>query len=429
MVVNDAFVTTRSQTHITTFMRRARVLVAVATLVLVTKPARADDVADEISKLRGLSIDKKIEREVVDEKTLRAKLLAHLDAAMTADDLASEELGLERWGLLSAGTDLRAMLIDQLTERVAGFYDPDDKKLYLAGKQTDDGVLSHEIVHALEDQHFGLAKVTKVRADEGDRALARESLIEGDGTVAMLELQLQREGVPPPWGQPDAVALLASSIASGAGDAPLVVRDLLSFPYVAGMQFVASIRATGSWKDVDAVFKNPPESTEQILHPDHYPDDDPVAVTAKKVPLCLDGWKAAHQTVWGEAGWSVLLRQAGVDADRAAIAAAGWGGDRVVTYARDTAAGPRDAVGVGLTTWDATVDAIEFESAAIDAVDGLVAGTIVERASGRTVWLGADLRVSLVERRDDQVLVVIGAPLSAKSTIADDVWKAWKVGT
>ena len=88
---------------------------------------------------------------------------------------------------------------------------------------------------------------------------------------------------------------------------------------------------------------------------------------------------------------------------------------------------PRHATGVGLTVWDATIDAMEFEESAVLAIDTFVTGEVFEEARARHVWLGADLRVSIVERRDDQVLVVVGAPLSTIDTIADDVWKVWKV--
>jgi len=123
----------------------------------------------------------------------------------------------------------------------------------------------------------------------------------------------------------------------------------------------------------------------------------------------------------------VLLREHDVDVGRAETAAAGWGGDRVVVYAREGQDAARHAVGVALTSWDADIDAMELEEAVIDALDTLVTGTIVEEGRGRTVWLGADLRVSLVERVDDQVLLIVGAPLATKDTIAADVWKSWTV--
>jgi hypothetical protein len=71
---------------------------------------------------------------------------------------------------------------------------------------------------------------------------------------------------------------------------------------------------------------------------------------------------------------------------------------------------------------------MEFAESAITAIDNHTTGVVIESTKTRTVWLGGDLRVSIVERRTDQVLVVVGAPISSRARIADDVWNAWTVG-
>jgi hypothetical protein len=435
VVVNDEIVTTVSHSSITSFMTSARILLVTLAFALTSRTAWADTdaIAKEVSKLRGLSIKKPIKHDTIDAKALRERLMARYEKEMTAEEIAAEQLALERWGLIAHGVDVHATLIDVLAEQIAGFYDPEDQTLYIAdGGDGGDMVTAHEIVHALQDQHFDLDKLTDLPPSEADAALARQSLVEGDGVVAMFELMLAREGVPPPWGMDDAVAMMTKTMEAGAGEtaldrAPLVVRDLLMFPYARGLGFVAALRATKPWKKVDDVYASPPASTEQILHPELYlAGEAPIAVTAA-TPAALSGWRTVQETVWGEAGWSVLLRQHGVEADRAADGAAGWGGDRVAVYAHGDDAAPEDAVGVALTTWDADIDAMEFAEAAVDALDTLVTGTLVEDSPRRWVWLGTDLRVSIVERRDDQVVVVVGAPLTARAGIADQIWKTWTV--
>ena len=49
------------------------------------------------------------------------------------------------------------------------------------------GVLIHEMVHALQDQQFGLDKLHD-SAEEDDSALAKTALIEGDATYTMIEV-------------------------------------------------------------------------------------------------------------------------------------------------------------------------------------------------------------------------------------------------
>ncbi len=415
-------------------MKVARVVIVTVTLLASNAIADdADPIANEVSELRGLSIKKKIKRDVVDVEGLRERLVKRFDEEVSADQLAGQQLALERWGLVTHGQDVHQILIDVLTEQVAGYYDHADRTLYIVDESPSDLLVAHEIEHALQDQHFDLAKLTDLPASEGDAKLARQALIEGDGMATMIELVLARDGIPAPWGQTDAVEMTARRIEleGGAGEllerAPLVVRDLLMFPYTRGLGFVAALRARHAWSRVDQAFKKPPESTEQILHPDLYLTGDiPRKVTAK-LPASLSGWRTVQQTTWGEAGWLVLLRQHGVALDAAETAAAGWGGDRVAVYAPEDDDAPRHAVGVGLTAWDEDVDAMEFEEAAVLAVDALTTGEVIEQARGRTVWLGVDLRVSIVERKDDQVLVIVGAPLTTVDAIAADVWKAWKV--
>jgi hypothetical protein len=433
------------------FMKHAR-LVAV-TLAAASSPVwgddgvaeRTDSVAEEVAKLRGLKIKKTIKRDVMTEDAMRARLVERFAERASADERAGQQLALERWGLVAADVDVHALMVDVLTEQIAGFYDAADQTLYIAERGDEaasDMLLAHEILHALQDQHFKLAKLTDLPRADADARLARQALIEGDGMVTAAELVLARQKIAPPWGMEDALTMMTKTIeargpqAAGAlAGAPLVVRDLLLFPYAAGLRFVAALRARHPWKKVDKVYRDPPASTEQVLHPELYlaGEDAPHRVTAgKQPPASLSGWRTVHETVWGEAGWSVLLRQHGVDAERAGHAAAGWGGDRTVVYARPGDAaiadlGAGDAVGIALTSWDEEVDAIELEEAAIGAFEQWVVGTIVEETPGRTVWLGGDLRVSIVERRDDRVLVIAGAPLSAMATIADEVWKGWKV--
>ncbi len=406
--------------------------------------ARTDDIAAEVAKVRGLKIKKPIQRDVMEVADMRARLVQRFDEEMTADEITAEQLALERWGLVAAGQDIHALLIDVLTEQIAGFYDPADRTLYIAKRSASDKngdawpdmLMAHEIDHALQDQHFSLDKFTDLPASEADAQLARQALVEGDGMALMIELMLARQKLPPPWGMDDAVAMMTGAMeASGGQDAlsraPLVIRDLLMFPYARGLGFVAALRSRHPWKKVDAAFKNPPESTEQILHPELYLAGDRPHKVTHAVPRALAGWRTVQETVWGEAGWSVLLRQHGVPTERAATAAAGWGGDRVVVYGPAagtlTELSPRGTVGIAVTSWDADIDALEFEESAVEAVEALVAGWIVAETAGRTVWLGIDARVSIVERAGDQVIVVIGAPLAARDKIVADVRKSWKV--
>ena len=75
-------------------------------------------------------------------------------------------------------------------KKIQGYYSLKDKALFLYDDISgpyERGVLVHEMVHALQDQHFGLKKLHSTTFD-GDADLARTALIEGDATFTMIEL-------------------------------------------------------------------------------------------------------------------------------------------------------------------------------------------------------------------------------------------------
>jgi hypothetical protein len=378
--------------------------------------ARADEVTAEVAKLRGLKPKRKIKRDVVDEATLRKRLVERASREHNASELAAEERAFKRWGLLPPDADYAALVVDVLTEQIAGFYDPEDATLYIAQRPAGDDqwaelLLAHEIDHALQDQHFDLEKLTDVPVTEGDASLARRALVEGDGVVLMVELMLARNGTPAPWGDPMVAATLERTLEAATGEsrlaqAPLVLREQLLFPYHAGLGFVAELRRRQPWAKVDAAFRRPPRSTEQVLHPEAYLADDKPVKVGVGLPRALAGWTVGHHTVWGEAGITVFLAEHGVAASTAATAAAGWGGDRAVLYL--PASGTRAGIAVLRSVWDSEADAIEAEESLVRAVDQLVVGT----ALAGQAWFGLDGRLSWVERTGAAVTVVVAAPVA-----------------
>src|SRR3954452_15006082 len=106
-----------------------RVAVALlATLTAASAHADTATLAKEVSKLRGLPIKKPIEQEIVDRDQLRARLTKLAGERKTQDELRAEAVALVRWGLIPPGTDYVALMVDLLSEQIAGYYDSDTKK-------------------------------------------------------------------------------------------------------------------------------------------------------------------------------------------------------------------------------------------------------------------------------------------------------------
>lgn len=412
--------------------------VASATLVAVAAPAAAapsasiDALAKEVAKLRGLRLKKPIPSEVVDREELRRRLRALADEATTRAQTAADGFALARWGLIPLPLDYDALVVDIFTEQLVGYYDPATGALAISQAAADDPahaelVLAHELAHGLQDQAFDLEKFEDLPPAESDAALARRALIEGDGVALMIEVMLARQGRAAPWSAPGVAAALDSSLARpGGGDAfdraPFAVREALLFPYRAGTSFVAALRRRHPWSAVDAAYRRPPRSTEQILHVDRYlADEPPVAVTLAP-PVTLRGFALAHETVWGEHGFSVFLRAHGVDPGVAANAAAGWGGDRVLSLRKDADARPERGAGVAKLVWDSEADAVEAAEAAMRAVDDAVLGATIDRGADRMRWFALDGTVAWVERRGTTLVIVIGAPAWAADALAAELW-------
>jgi hypothetical protein len=384
-----------------------------AMLTAATAHADTTTLAKEVSKARGLPIKKPIAQATVTREELRARLVKLAGEKKTQDELRAEGVALARWGLIPPDTDYVALMVDLLSEQIAGYYDPDTKQLTLlatSGKAPlwDELVLAHEVVHALQDQSYDLTKFEDVPSGEGDAAQARHALVEGDGITLMFELLLARKGITPPWDSARLTNELAHQMDLPMGDAldkaPLAIREMMLFPYRAGFTFVTTLRATKPWSAIDAAFKRPPKSTEQIIHPEKYlADEEPVTVKLELPDL-------VHTTVWGELGFELFLRAHGIDAATAKLAAAGWGGDRVVATA---------SFGAAKLVWDSEIDAIEAYDAAQRALDDTTYGAVAMKTDVITQWLAIDGTVTFIERQGTHITMAIGGPATQASELAE----------
>jgi hypothetical protein len=232
-------------------------------------------------------------------------------------------------------------------------------------------IIVHELVHALQDQHFDLRTIEELDP-MSDAATARSALAEGDATLTMTsflaggnveELPGAGDAMKTLLASPDALEDAASDFPGGAdlAKAPAWIRDSLLFSYVHGFGFCLEVKRVGGQKLLDRAFAtDPPQSSEQILHPEkwHGKRDDPVVLRWPDLAAALSGWKMLSEGEAGEATLQTLLRPGSRDRGKADAAAAGWGGDHFVVYGKD---GRR--LLVWWTEWDSAADAREFQAA------------------------------------------------------------------
>jgi hypothetical protein len=235
--------------------------------------AQITQIEEDTASLRGLQPKSDVPEIFINEDQLRENLVRDTEADYSVDE--AQDDARELWLLRltkDPDLDLRKLYIDLQTEQVAGYYDPDKKELFVR-KETGElsplarQTLSHEFVHSLQDQHFDLNKLLPDDTTDDDRALAIRALVEGDATISGL-LYAQQYMTEEEFN--DMLAESAAAETTVLDKAPRYVRDSLIFPYEKGVEFIMAIGGLTDFGNVDRVLKDPPVSTEQIMHPDKY---------------------------------------------------------------------------------------------------------------------------------------------------------------
>jgi hypothetical protein len=213
-------------------------------------------------------------------------------------------------------------------------------------------VLAHELTHALDDQHFDLVRVDRLGSHCRDElSMAALGAVEGSAqyfaTTAIADLR------------PIADSTGLTGVGAGtSSNVPPFFQDLQQWPYGAGTRFIQTRFQEGGTTAVDEAIRRLPVSTEQILHPQRYPNDTPQPQDVPDLSAALGpGWRDLDVMEIGEA-WLQLALSLRIDGEVPNRAAAGWDGG---VY-RAWTDGDRVAV-LLRTVWDTAGDADEFAAA------------------------------------------------------------------
>jgi hypothetical protein len=202
-------------------------------------------------------------------------------------------------------------------------------------------VLAHELVHALQGQYLPLDSLL-TQPGENDRRMAAQAVMEGQATLASLAALLPQESfdsMPAFWRQFRREVRAQQARMPVFSAAPLIIQEDLIFPYLAGADFVSWFAKT--YRDTVPFGARLPQSTEQILHPDRYREQDPPV----SLRFLADG--AVYQDGLGEFETRVLLTAMTGSESVGIAGAAGWAGDRYAVFP----AGSDHAL-VWWTVWD-----------------------------------------------------------------------------
>jgi len=358
--------------------------------------AAADSIAKEIEQIRGLTFKQPVHVENQSIEDFSKYVSREMDEAVPQPlqkhyGAIVRTLGLYRGPPIE---DFSGLMKTVLTSQVGAYYDPQKRSFFVLMANMPDmalGVMySHELYHALQDQYFDLVKYIDGDRSEGkrrnaDQHLARSAVVEGEASYMMSLWMLQKMTGKPPardmmatvvsmqanmsmdklremMKQPEVAKMMGDDMkgaVDSAANIPDFIMDTMIGVYLRGMSFVFAVHEQG-WPAVEKLYTEyPPQSTEQILHPEKWQAREaPVDFAWPKLDKAkaLRDWELLDDDVLGEFQWRSIIKEQGFPAEAESVAA-GWGGDRYAVFKRKDS----DAMLLLLrTSWDSEAEAREF---------------------------------------------------------------------
>ena len=269
-----------------------------------------------------------------------------------AQRFARSELTMKKFGLLPKDFDLREFLVKANGKQIAAYYDFETKTISMLNwipldKQRP--ILAHELTHALQDQNYNLklwmklgpeapGKASSTQDDDGT-STTRRAVVEGQAQVVYLDYMLAPMGrsvqnTPGLIYQMEEPAVQAVADSELLHNAPMILRELGTFPYGAGLIFENELLQKGGKAMAFAgAFTHPPRSTHEVLQPKAYLEHETLPVVVLPDLRAIVGSKYAvyDSGTMGELDLRALFEQYG-ERRAADELAAGWRGGRYVAF-------------------------------------------------------------------------------------------------
>lgn len=415
--------------------------------------------AHSAGKLSGLPLDEEIPGRLVETREELIDILWKLFRHEYPEGrFAVLQEVMAKFGFYIDTPESDEELVKLFSEGIAGVYDPYEKRAYVVSKDAreeieeemrnrgcrlekyDYGgwtgeyflknreliVMVHEMTHAIQDQHFDLLYLEEKYKNNSDATFAYSALVEGMAEFIEEEfiytqfghsrrtfasrhytlyeiLDFIREGEETGNEYFDIERDICNEIRSYA--------NLVSFlKYVYGHAFVEKAWHEIGWNEFEYLFENHPLSTEQILHPEKYFDEESVDLpTFIGYPDFYDTLPGDFEFVdsdsIGEYQIYLLIRDLEMEGDEAISVSEGWDGDRYYAFRHpDT-----DEIAFAwITVWDTDGDAEEFFGFYRQMAKRKALSASIDSEGGDLYYVESGLDSSSVERRENVVVLVEG---------------------
>jgi hypothetical protein len=305
-----------------------------------------------VAKTRKLEFKDKPEIEITSKIKIKEHLKKNLEKFYNQERLETRRKLLVKLGLIPKTENYTQKILELLSEEIAGYYNPEDKKIYITEAVLGNilpGIPSmaimHEQVHALQDQYYDLKSIEdSLLVENEDKGLAMQSVIEGEATVLMYDAffrSFKGYGMPETGKKGfdlrsfviDSMLAYSKRFKTEQGEPAIFMEDLL-FPYVWGGSFIQNLVNTKGWEALDSLYIDKPLSSEQIMHPEKYyiVRDTPKEVIFPDVSSILgSGWSRISKDTLGEFSF-YLIGKLFLDDLSSKLLSEGWGGDSYDIY-------------------------------------------------------------------------------------------------
>jgi hypothetical protein len=369
-----------------------------------------------IEKSVGLKYKTPPKIEMRSKDQVREFVTKQFKDSLAMHDIAGQEAAYKRLGMIPDTLKLQPFLTSLLEEQIVGYYDPHTKVLYVvdgAPKDMAAMTITHELIHALQDQYISLDSVQKIR-DDNDRLTAAQSVFEGQAVYEQISIMLGGTNIainlPGGWDRIREMIRETQGSMPIFAAAPKVIQETLIFPYLSGAEFYRNYKER---KPGSIIYKDMPVSTEQIIHPAAFfvTRDNPTRVALGT----LSNATKVYDNDLGEFETRLFLFQQLNDQNEAVRGATGWDGDRYAVVNT-----PQGQGIVWLTVWDSPVAAGEFFHLAGQAVESRYSA---KAATGSTDLIkkysaaGRTVQVSTTEIQGRPVVLYVDVPSGANTNI------------
>ncbi|MCE9634407.1 MAG: hypothetical protein K8T90_01770 [Planctomycetes bacterium] len=390
--------------------------------------------AAEVAKIRGLEWKFPVMRRRIRRDQVGEWMQRDMRKDLPEDKAKEMVLVGAEMGLVKPGTNIYDIFSEFMTGGAAAFYKPDTHTFYHIEGNDGRGaypIVFHELVHAVEDQYFDLDAFYKVTENDSDRSFARRGVVEGSASYYQDLYQAKHPGdvqaMMKAQMAPDLMQRQAKMLSSCPA---FLIATVGLYPYNNAKTWVGKVTG-GDAAKLAALYTDPPESTEQVLHPEKFIDpatrDYPHNVAAPDMSSLPQDWKHLDPDSVGELQLACLMAQLKFPNGPAAFmnlldpssggvalrepaktAVMGWDGDRIST-AIDPKTGRATLLWVSV--WDTPRDAQEFVDGYAPLVGKKVTGESVAVLPSpvRFTEKGSD-RITAIELRGTRVVVVLGTP-------------------